>query len=226
VYEVRGGKVDMLSVMCRQVTGQVHDFGAEHPQKYRACEPLRLVQWWRGREHVPDEGGVSYVGYSPMSLSFYACLEDSDIYTQAQGDNERLWTLGDVVEFFVKPGSPREDYWEIHVSPNDLIMDLHIPSRDKFVGNVIPWEDVVTANSGSVKRVQVTTADDEWAVELCVPWTAFGHEAVPDPGTVWQFAVCRYNYSDNLKNLELSSTARLTELSFHRYEEYTDLVFD
>jgi hypothetical protein len=53
----------------------------------------------------------------------------------------------------------------------------------------------------------------------------FGREVVPSPGTVWQFAVCRYNYSSNLEGLELSSTARLTELDFHRYEEYTELVF-
>ena len=213
------------SVICKEVTGQARDFGVEQPGKYRASEPLPLMQWWRGAGHMPDEGGLSYVGFNSDGLCFYACLEDSDIYTQARSDNEKLWTLGDVVEFFVKPGENRDDYWEIHVSPSDLIMDIHIPSRDKYVSGAISWDNVVTADSGSTKRVQVIAAENTWAVELCIPWAAFGHGTVPTPGTVWQFAVCRYNYSGNLENLELSATAHFTELDFHSYEEYADLIF-
>lgn len=214
-----------LSVTCKEVTGRVHDFGAERPEKYRASEPLQLMQWWEGASHKPDEGGVSYVGYNSEGLCFYVCLEDSNIYTQAQSDNEKLWTLGDVVEFFIKPGETRDDYWEIHVAPNDLIMDIHIPSRDEYLSGVISWDDVVTADSGSTKRVHVIAAENKWAVELCVPWGAFGCETVPAPGTIWQFAVCRYNYSGDLENLELSATAHFMELNFHRYEEYMDLLF-
>jgi hypothetical protein len=222
---VKREKVSKPSVICKEVTGQVRDFGAEHPEKYRASEPLQLMQWWEDAGHMPDESSVSYVGYSSDGLCFYACLEDSNIYTQARSDNEKLWTLGDVVEFFVKPGEIREDYWEIHISPNDLIMDIHIPSRDKYMNNVISWDKVVAADSGSTKRVQVIAAENTWAVEVCIPWAAFGYETVPVSGTVWQFAVCRYNYSGNLENLELSATAHFTELDFHRYEEYTDLIF-
>ena len=213
------------SVICKEVTGQARDFGVEQPEKYRASEPLQLMQWWKGAGHMPDEGGVSYVGFNSDGLCFYVCLKDSNIYTQARSDNEKLWTLGDVVEFFVKPGETRDDYWEIHVSPNDLIMDIHIPSRDKYVSGAISWDDVVTADSGSTKRVQVIAAENTWAVELCIPWAAFGYQTVPVPGTVWQFAVCRYNYSGNLENLELSATAHFTELDFHHYEEYADLIF-
>ncbi|MFB0533792.1 MAG: carbohydrate-binding family 9-like protein [Anaerolineae bacterium] len=213
------------SVVCKEVTGQVRDFGLEHPEEYRASEPLQLVQWWEGAGHMPDESGLSYVGYNAEGLCFYVCLEDSNIYTQARSDNEKLWTLGDVVEFFVKPGEIRDDYWEIHVSPNDLIMDIHIPSRDKYMNNVISWDEVVAADSGSTKRVQVIAAENTWTVELCIPWAAFGFETVPVSGTVWQFAVCRYNYSGDLESLELSATAHFTELDFHRYEEYTDLIF-
>lgn len=213
------------SVVCKEVTGRGHNFGVEQPEKYRAPEPLQLMQWWEGAGRIPDEGGVSYVGYNSEGLCFYVCLEDRNIYTQAQSDNEKLWTLGDVVEFFVKPGQTRDDYWEIHVSPNDLIMDIHIPSRDEYLSGAISWDDVVIADSGSTKRVQVIAAENTWAVELCIPWAAFGCETVPAPGTVWQFTVCRYNYSGDLENLELSATAHFMELNFHRYEEYTDLIF-
>lgn len=214
------------SLICKEVTGQVLDFCADRPVKYRASEPLQLMQWWKDAAHVPAEGGVSYVGFSSDGLWFYVCLEDSSIYTQARNDNEKLWTLGDVAEFFVKPGETREDYWEIHVSPNGLIMDIHIPSRDKYINGVISWEDVVAADSRSTKQVQVIPAENRWTMELCIPWAAFEFESVPAPGTVWQFAVCRYNYSGDLESLELSATAHFTELNFHRYEEYTNLIFD
>ena len=104
-------------------------------------------------------------------------------------------------------------------------MDIHIPARDKYMNNVISWDEVVAADSGSTKQVQVIAAENTWAVELCIPWAAFGYETVPVFGTVWQFAVCRYNYSGDLESLELSATAHFTELGFHRYEEYTDLIF-
>jgi hypothetical protein len=216
------------SVVCRQVGGDVRDFGVERPEKYRECEALHLVQWWKGPGHTPLEGGVCYVGHGPQGVWFYACLDDGSVYTRARRDNEKMWELGDTVEFFVKPGGDREDYWEVHVTPNDLITDILIPSRDKYLADVITWEDVVVADSGSTKRVRVAAAENRWAVELCIPWTAFGRAMVPDAGSVWQVAVCRYNYTEGPGDgdLELSSTAHLTELNFHRYEEHTDLVFD
>jgi hypothetical protein len=215
------------SVVCQKVSGDVRDFGVERPEKYRDCEALHLVQWWKGAGHTPLEGGVCYVGHDQQGLWFYVCLDDGSVYTRARRDNEKMWELGDTVEFFVKPGEDREDYWEVHVTPNDLIMDILIPSRDEYFADVITWEDVVVADSGSTRRVQVTAAENRWAVELCIPWTAFGRETVPEAGSVWQIAVCRYNYSEGPGdgNLEVSSTALLTELNFHRYEEHTDLVF-
>lgn len=106
-------------------------------------------------------------------------------------------------------------------------MDILIPARDRYFAGEITWDDVVVADSGSTKRVQVSATENRWAVELCIPWAAFGYESVPEAGLVWQVAVCRYNYSESPGdgNLELSSTAHLTELSFHRYEEHTDLIF-
>ena len=38
-------------------------------------------------------------------------------------------------------------------------------------------------------------------------------------------AVCRYNYTGSLEDPEHSSTAHLTTLGFHQWEDYTRLVF-
>jgi hypothetical protein len=134
-----------------------------------------------------------------------------------------MWTLGDVAEFFVKPGANRTDYWEIHVTPNDFLMDIHIPDRERFTQGEVTWAEAIAPSSETQHRVQVLS--DRWAVEICIPWKAFGLDNVPATGTAWSFAVCRYNYNGALENPEHSSTAHLTTPGFHRWEEYTDLVF-
>ena len=212
------------SVTCPAVFGQIKDFGVETPTKYQACTGLPLRQFWRGPQTLPAESGHARVGAAPQGLSFYVYLEDSDIFSTATADNQRLWTLGDVAEFFVKPGTQRSDYWEIHLTPNNFIMDIHIPDRNRFMDGTVSWDQVIAPQSNAEKQVKVL--ENKWAVELCIPWSSFGQKAAPAPGTVWQFAVCRYNYNGDLEQPEHSSTAHFTELGFHRFEEFTDLVFD
>ena len=211
------------SIRCSEVAGEIEDFGAAHPAKYSGCQGMDLRQFWLGPDKMPEESARAYVGREASTLSFYVRLEDRQIYTEAKRDNDRMWSLGDTVEFFIKPGVERNDYWELHVTPNNLIMDIYIPSRERFTGGEITWEQVVAAESGASKRVEVM--DGVWVVELKVPWTAFGLEAAPSPGAIWQFAVCRYNYPGKLEDPEHSSTAPLTEAGFHTYENYTDLLF-
>ena len=215
------------SIAVQQLSRALEDFGGPRPVRYRACEALPLGQFWKGEDRFPEEAGVAYAGATGQGLSFYVHLLDSDIFSRATGDEQKMPALGDVVEIFVKAGSDRPDYWEIHVTPNDFLLDIHIPDRTRISkGGTITWEQVepfVPPASGAARRVAVT--DSAWSVEVTVPWSAFGRDAPPAPGSVWKFAVCRYNYSGGLEDPELSSTAHLTELNFHRHEEYTDLVF-
>ena len=211
------------STPCVAVTGAIDDFGTERPEKYSACDALPLRRFWDGPDALPEEGGRAYVGAAEEGLSFYVLFEDSDIFSTATADNQRLWALGDVAEIFVKPGVGLPGYWEIHIAPNNYMMDIYIPGREKMTTGNITWDDVIAADSHADKRVEVL--EGKWAIEICVPWQAFGLEAAPAAGTVWQFAVSRYNYSDGLGAPEHSTTAHLSELNFHRYEEFTDLVF-
>ena len=212
-----------LSIMCPRVFGHVDDFGVEQPTKYQNSVLLPLCQYWNGADALPVEKGTACVGAGRDGLCFYVCFIDSDIISHATANNQKLWTLGDVAEFFVKPGSNRSDYWEIHVTPNNFIMDIHIPNRDLFMRDKITWGEVILSHSDTRRRVQ--TLEDRWTVEVCIPWKAFGLRNPPDAGTAWSFAVCRYNCNGGLDNPENSSSAHFTELSFHRWEEFTELVF-
>lgn len=68
--------------------------------------------------------------------------------------------------------------------------------------------------------------DTGWTVEGRIPLTAFEVSgATPQPGAKWRFALCRYDYSAAFERPETSSTAPLTQSDFHRYEDYSELVF-
>ena len=214
---------DKPSIAAVVVSGDIDDLGSPQPRKYAECAALPLRQFWNGANAFPEEAGVAFVGVSDVGLNFCVRYEDSDIFSRATADNEKMWMLGDVAEIFVKPGVKRPDYWEIHITPKAFLMDIHIPSLQKMQEGEVTWEELVAPNSGSRRKVAVH--DGLWAAEIVIPWQAFDCQAQPEQSTAWQFAVCRYNYNGGLENPELSSTAHLGEPGFHRYDEYTDLVF-
>ena len=221
--DIREQNMAITSVQCRVINGQVDDLGVDHPMRYKCCTPLPLRQFRHGPKKFPSEDGTAYVGATEEFLVFYACFQDSDIFSHATDDNQKMWELGDVAEFFIKPENNQTDYWEIHVTPNDFMLDLHIPDRDQFFSGGVSWEQVSTPNSHAIKRVAVM--DGKWSVELSIPWGTFGLHSPPPRGSVWRIAICRYNYNGGMNQPEDSSTAALTKLNFHQHENYMKLNF-
>jgi hypothetical protein len=100
-----------------------------------------------------------------------------------------------------------------------------------FFPRTANWDEI-EGGSGATK--QVTRTERGWAVDLRVPWSAFGLSAPPPAGDTWRVNVGRYNAvsSQQLRPngtiegaCENSSSAPLTEGGFHRYEEFNTLVF-
>ena len=68
--------------------------------------------------------------------------------------------------------------------------------------------------------------DKGWTVEGRIPWRAFeASGGKPAVGAKWRFALCRYDYSTDFEEPDLSSTAPLPVPNFHHYEGYGELVF-
>jgi hypothetical protein len=66
-----------------------------------------------------------------------------------------------------------------------------------------------------------------WTVEGRIPWSAFAPTGgKPEPGAVWTFALCRYDYGPEGTQPLLMSSAPLRKPSFHRYEDYGRLTFE
>jgi hypothetical protein len=161
-------------------------------------------------------------------LYFAAEMEDSDLYGQVKDPNGMTWH-DDVFELFFKPDADKLAYYEFQVNVLNTRLELFLPSRG--AGGYDRFAPLTKLGMESAVKLQGTLNDHRdkdtgWAVEGRIPWNAF--EATggrPKPGAKWKFALCRYDYSVAFDAVETSSTAPLTQPSFHRYEDYGELTF-
>ena len=79
--------------------------GPRRPARYGACEALPLGQFWKGEDRFPGRRRVAYAGATERGLSFYVHLLDSDIFSRATGDEQKMPALGDVVESSSRPAA-------------------------------------------------------------------------------------------------------------------------
>jgi hypothetical protein len=208
--------------ICRQIaeTG----FGTS-ATRYAGCQAVALRQYWESPTAFPKEPALARIGWNSFGLCAYVELVDNDIFTNATADNQRFWELGDTCEFFIKPGKAQPMYREIHVSPNDLKLDIQIPDREAYQQGKISWEEILRNDSHCHKLGRILPGAKAWTAELWVPWTSLGVSACPGPLADWSLAVCRYNYTRGIADPEYSATAFLAKLSYHRYEEFHQMAF-
>jgi hypothetical protein len=69
--------------------------------------------------------------------------------------------------------------------------------------------------------------DKGWSVEGRIPWSFFAASGGrPSAGSVWKFALCRFDYGPKGTEPILMSSAPLTKPNFHQYEDYGRLKFE
>jgi hypothetical protein len=161
-------------------------------------------------------------------LYFTAEMEDSDLYATVEEHNGRTWE-NDVFELFFKPAADKLMYYEFQVNPLNTQLELFLPSRGS--GGYDRFAPLTRLGMETAVRLQGTLnkwddRDVGWTVEGRIPWKAFTVTGGrPKPGDRWRFALCRYDYSVAFDHPELSSLAPLTAPDFHRYEDYSELIF-
>ena len=77
-----------------------------------------------------DNGELKESGYAAVYadeeyITLRAVLHDTDIHSDASAENQAMWMLGDVLEFFFWI-PPRKDYYETQVSCNGNKLQIHI----------------------------------------------------------------------------------------------------
>ena len=161
-------------------------------------------------------------------LYFLAEMEDADLFADITDHDGKTWN-NDVFELFFKPAVDKSGYFEFQVNAAGTVMDMFLPRRgiDDFDKQVRDGDFHVDARvklQGTLN--QRADKDQGWTVEGRIPWTDLLRTGGrPAPGEVWKFALCRYDYSTEFSEPELSSCAPLTVRSFHQHEDYADLKF-
>lgn len=156
------------------------------------------------------ESGVAVLKCEENRLVVTAVMTDSDIFNTAQKKNERTWTTGDALEFFFQPAG-RKDYFELHVTPNQQTLELHIPSVEQL--RIVPFEKQFF-DSGFKATAEVL--DGQWKARMEIPFSALGIDS-PQGG---RFTICRYNWNKKWDEPELTTISLFANGTFHSPEEW------
>lgn len=154
------------------------------------------------------------LGCREGTLLVLSTMLDQKIFTRAARDNERLWDLGDVFEIFLRD-TTREEYLELHVSPNGHRLQLRFPSSEtvkKLRGRLLKLEDLIVREP--LFDFSTRTTSDGWEVFAEIPTT----------GTNLLASFSRYDYSGAETPPVLSSTSAHAKADYHRQEEWVPLT--
>ena len=182
---------------------------------------------WLGKDNKPATKATrAKILWDRENLYISADLDDADLYADVTEHDGQIWD-NDVFEVFLKPSTEKPSYYEFQVNAENTQFDCFIPRRGS-VGRFKKMHDFGIESAVSLRGTldNWTDTDKGWSVEMRVPWSSFMHTGGrPEPGAEWRFALCRYDHDVRREQPELSTSAPLSQLSFHRHEDYAPLRF-
>ena len=162
------------------------------------------------------------LAWTPKALLVEAEITDDEVTTRATADNQKMWELGDVFEAFIQLEGNR-DYVELHVTPNNKRMHLHLlgvvgkASEDAVP---VPFEQMLVHPVGF--RSTATRTPTGWRVTMSIPASVF-RIPVFHPGLALRVSFCRYDAAATGEPV-LSTTADHPVIAFHRPHEWTTVT--
>ena len=152
-----------------------------------------------GSVEIRQEGGI---------LHLQTDFSQSLIQTKATAHQQRLWELGDVLEFFVQRVGD-DDYYEYQIAPNGMMMALHYPNRHAV--------SAVRKGECQMEEYLCDLPLEGSAIVTPAGWHA--SLTIPAPGEQFRVNCGRYDCSSGPTPV-VSCTAPLTKRDFHRTEEW------
>lgn len=181
---------------------------------------IPFKQHWQKEIQTGFRPAAIALGSSSEELFGHAILHDDFIFNKASKKGDRTWETGDVFEIFLKR-SDQNHYWEMHVTADNFQLIFELPPacerQNQTIDDVFKnyWRELPEFQS----KVVLNPQQRQWQVFWKIAWKCLG---VQDPRRhQWQMAFCRYDYAESpLERPVLSSTADLSQRSFHRLEEW------
>jgi hypothetical protein len=111
---------------------------------------------------------------------------DQDPWGRMKNRDDQLWQE-EVVEVFLDPDGDGQNYAELEVSPNNVVVDLLIPNAKTLNANNI------RANIPGLQTA-VTRHQAGWIAEIAIPWKSLSNSGVtsaPKSGDQWRAGLYR-----------------------------------
>ncbi len=123
---------------------------------------------------------------------FYVGFEVADDFLKSEFRNldDHLWEA-DCVEIMVDPGGRGVNYFEMQVSPNNVVFDTRYDRRrvPQPIGHA-DWNSGLRSQVTRRGTVNDDEEDNGYTVEILIPWTAFNHgdppATKPNHGDTWR----------------------------------------
>lgn len=175
-----------------------------------------MAQAWLAKPQPEFRPACVWLACTADAFVVLAEMEDHDIGTSARNHNDPLWNMGDVFEIFVRH-TARPEYFEFHVAPNNVTLDLCYPRfqapRDHGVEGYMISEPQFSA------RAVCEPKRERWRVAAELPVINLAPRELISSTSEWQFSFCRYDCGPGRPDA-IASTSPHRLADFHRGEEW------
>jgi carbonic anhydrase/acetyltransferase-like protein (isoleucine patch superfamily)/bifunctional DNA-binding transcriptional regulator/antitoxin component of YhaV-PrlF toxin-antitoxin module len=157
----------------------------------------------------------------------FAC-KDTDIWGNLENRDDPLYDE-EVVELFLCPTGDLRHYFELEISPNNVLFDAKVFSPEGSRAAMLVDREWNSPGIRTAVRVSGivndrTSPDIGWIVEAAVPFADLGLPGPPAPGSVWRANFYRIERGDVTEFTAWSPTYR-EPADFHVPDCFGELVF-
>jgi len=217
--------------ICHQATSKIKIDGLLDEKDWQKARAINFY-------HLKREGPQDYEEAESPTVG--RLLWDKDyLYVSFKAKDKDIWGYytkrdestcrEDVSEVFLKPDIQKPSYYDFEINALGTVYDGFNVRRDAGSDRWGRWNceglKIGIKIKGSLNNWK--DEDEYWQLEVAIPFSAFKDITLPpEIGNEWSFALCRYDYSVYLEEgVELSSSAKLSKLNFHLWEDYDKLLF-
>lgn len=210
-----------------RTTGAILPDGALDDAGWKGIAPLPLLVRSETGEPAVESTEVKLC-YDDQALYVAFACKDSDVWSSFTERDAPLYDE-EVVEIFLCPTGDLRHYWEIEISPANLIFDARVfnPEGDRRTMLVDREWDARGMQTGvrvAGRLNDRTTTDTGWIAEVRLPFSDLGLSGPPAPGAVWRANFYRIERGSVTEFSAWSPTLK-TPADFHVPERFGEIEF-